>query len=102
MPDELTPAITLTQHLLIHGHVQGVSFRWSMVQAAQLRGVRGWVRNRNDGCVEALVTGPAAAVQSLVQWAHQGPRHARVDGVDVRNAAAPSEPFSDFAQRETM
>lgn len=102
MPDNVTPTTTLTQHLLIRGHVQGVSYRWSMVQAAQQRGVRGWVRNRHDGCVEALVTGSADAVQSLVAWAHQGPPHARVDGVEVTSVPAPSEPFADFAQRETV
>ncbi|MDP3228743.1 MAG: acylphosphatase [Acidovorax sp.] len=102
MPDNITPTITLTQHLLIRGHVQGVSYRWSMVQAAHQRGVQGWVRNRQDGCVEALVTGPADAVQSLVEWAHHGPPHASVDGVEVRNVPAPSDPFADFAQRETV
>ena len=100
--DNVTPATTLTQHLLIRGHVQGVSYRWFMVQAAQQRGVRGWVRNRHDGCVEALVTGPADAVQSLIEWAHQGPPHARVDRVEVTSVPAPSEPFADFAQRETV
>jgi acylphosphatase len=102
MPNNITPAIPLTQHLLVRGHVQGVSYRWSMVQAAQQRGVRGWVRNRQDGCVEALVTGPADAVQSLVEWAHQGPPHARVDGVEVTGVPAPSEPLADFTQRETV
>jgi acylphosphatase len=102
MPNNATPTIPSTQHLLIRGHVQGVSYRWSMVQAAQQRGVRGWVRNRQDGCVEALVTGPADAVQSLVEWAHQGPPHARVDGVEVTGVPAPSEPLADFTQRETV
>lgn len=102
MPGHITSPITLTQHLLIRGHVQGVSYRWSMVQAAQQRGVRGWVRNRHDGCVEAVVTGLADAVQSLVEWAHQGPAQARVDGVEVSNVSAPSEPFTGFMQRETV
>lgn len=99
-----TPAV-ITQHLIIRGHVQGVGYRWSMVQAAQQRGVQGWVRNRRDGSVEALITGTAEAVQSLIDWAHQGPPHARVDAVDVRSVSAPSgpsEPSSGFVQRETV
>lgn len=92
----------ITQHLVIRGHVQGVSYRWSMVQAAQHRGVQGWVRNRHDGSVEALATGATEAVQSLIDWAHQGPPHARVDTVEVVTVPAPSESLSGFVQRETV
>ncbi|WP_426305764.1 acylphosphatase [Acidovorax facilis] len=97
-----TPTITITRHLLIRGRVQGVSYRWSMVQAAQQRGVQGWVRNRRDGSVEALATGPVEAVQSLIDWAHQGPAHARVDGVEVCNVSEPAEPRAGFVQRDTV
>lgn len=92
----------ITRHLVIRGQVQGVSYRWSMVQAAQQRGVQGWVRNRRDGCVEALVIGPMDAVQSLIDWAHQGPPHARVKAVEVTTLPAPAEPVSGFTQRETV
>lgn len=73
-----------------------------MVQAAQERGVQGWVRNRRDGSVEALATGPADAVQSLIDWAHQGPPHARVDGVDVSAVVEAEECLAGFVQRETV
>ncbi len=96
-----TPAV-ITQHLIIRGHVQGVGYRWSMVQAAQQRGVQGWVRNCRDGGVEALATGPQDAVQSLIEWAHQGPPHARVDVVEARIVTAPSETSPGFVQRETV
>lgn len=96
------PQAVITQHLLICGHVQGVGYRWSMVQAAQQRAVQGWVRNRRDGSVEALVSGPADAVQSLVDWAHQGPPHARVDAVSASAAAGPAEPLSGFVQKDTV
>ena len=96
------PHTDITQHLHIRGHVQGVGYRWSMVQAAQQRGLQGWVRNRRDGSVEAQATGPADAVQSLVDWAHQGPPHARVDAVEARSVPAPAEPVPGFVQRDTV
>ncbi|MBD9392804.1 acylphosphatase [Acidovorax sp. ACV01] len=101
-PSSSNTTSTTTRHLLIRGHVQGVSYRWSMVQAAHQRGLQGWVRNRLDGSVEALATGPAEAVQSLIDWAHQGPPHARVDGVEVGSLAEPAELLAGFVQRETV
>lgn len=91
---------TVTRHLAIHGLVQGVGYRWSMVQAAQRLGVRGWVRNRRDGSVEALAAGEAGAVEALIRWARQGPAGAQVDAVDVVDAA---DGVPDgFEQRETV
>jgi len=72
-----------TLHLIIHGHVQGVYYRDSMRREAQRLSVAGWVRNRDDGTVEAVLHGPAEAVEALVQWAHRGPEHARVERVHV-------------------
>ena len=69
--------------LKIRGRVQGVGFRWSMVQEAKQLGVRGWVRNRRDGSVEAMVTGRPEAVDRIVEWARTGPKSARVSAVDV-------------------
>ena len=89
----MTEEIT-TRHLLITGHVQGVSYRWSMVQAAERLGVRGWVRNRADGRVEA--------VQALIDWAHQGPAQARVDRVVVGNVPDGGEAPQGFTQRDTV
>ena len=92
----------VTRHLVVHGLVQGVGYRWSMVQAAQRLGVRGWVRNRRDGNVEALVAGAADAVEALVHWARQGPAGARVEAVDVNEAEAADGLPDGFAQRETV
>lgn len=73
-------------HLHIHGRVQGVGFRESMIDEAARLGVRGWVRNRTDGTVEAVLDGPQAARSALLAWAHRGPAAARVAQVQTREA----------------
>lgn len=73
----------IARRLVIRGIVQGVGYRWSLVEQARRLGVTGWVRNRLDGSVEALVCGEAVAVDAVVTWAHNGPRGARVMRVDV-------------------
>jgi acylphosphatase len=69
----------VTRHLRIRGRVQGVGFRYALRREAQRNGVRGWVRNRRDGSVEAIVQGDAQAVARLVEWARRGPPAAQVD-----------------------
>jgi acylphosphatase len=63
--------------------VQGVFFRDSTRLQAQAAGVTGWVRNLDDGRVEAVFEGSRDAVQRVVQWCHSGPRHAHVEKVEV-------------------
>lgn len=75
------------RHLLVHGVVQGVGFRWALAAQAERAGVRGWVRNREDGVVEAHLEGAADAVQAVVDWAQVGPRYARVSHVEVTAVA---------------
>lgn len=94
--------VTITRLLRITGRVQGVYYRASTVQHAQALGLRGWVRNRLDGSVEALVTGPADAVQTLVEWAQRGPAMARVERVAVQEALGAAEVLDGFEQRETV
>ena len=72
-----------TLRLVIHGRVQGVFFRDSMKSEAQFLAVTGWVRNRNDGTVEAAVQGESAAVDNSVCWARRGPQRARVEQVEI-------------------
>lgn len=71
-----------TLRLVIHGRVQGVWYRDSMRREAEHLGVSGWVRNRGDGTVEAMVQGAPEAVDALVRWAHRGPQLAEVERVE--------------------
>ena len=70
-------------HVVIDGLVQGVNFRARTRDQARAAGVEGWVRNRDDGRVEAVFEGPQAAVKRVVDWCYSGPSYARVDHVDV-------------------
>jgi len=72
-----------TLHLVIHGRVQGVFFRQSMFREAQNLAITGWVRNRHDGTVEAVVQGDYGAVDAMVRWAGRGPEMAQVERVDA-------------------
>ena len=75
----------------IRGRVQGVWFRSWTAEEASSRGLSGWVRNRADGSVEALFAGPIAAVDGMLETCRQGPPMAVVRGVDIAQAAPPSE-----------
>lgn len=70
-------------HAWISGMVQGVNFRYTTRRRAEQRGLAGWVRNLPDGRVEAVFEGDPEGVKTMLDWCHQGPRMARVDGVDV-------------------
>ena len=69
----------------VTGLVQGVFFRAEAQQKAHRLGVAGWVRNEPDGSVAARFEGEPDAVEAMVAWCREGPRRARVEGVDVRN-----------------
>lgn len=75
------------RRVVVTGQVQGVFFRDSARRQAQVRGVAGWVRNRPDGSVEAVLEGTPEAVDAVVAWARTGPPAAVVADVDVQDEA---------------
>ena len=85
----------MTRHLTIRGRVQGVGYRNYFEYKARQLGISGWVRNRSDGSVEAVVHGAAAAVDAIIECARRGPRAAQVNSVEVR------EESGDYALFET-
>lgn len=83
----------------ISGKVQGVWYRGWTVDEAMRRGLRGWVRNRRDGSVEALFIGPADPVEKMIEACSSGPPAARVDMIE--RSAADDDGSSGFEQRPT-
>ena len=99
-PDPGNPVvIEPVLRLRIFGVVQGVGYRWSMVEAARRLGVRGGVRNRRDGSVEAIVAGPQEALDEIIDWARQGPPSAAVTRVDVLTGEGNFESFEEWATK---
>ena len=77
--------------LRIHGRVQGVFYRDSTQREAQRMELRGWVRNRSDGSVEAVAQGPPERVAALIDWCHEGPPLAQVAEVVVTEESGDTE-----------
>ena len=86
------------KRLVISGIVQGVGFRYAMMSQARLLGVAGWVRNRRDGSVEAMIAGDAIQIEAILEWSREGPAGAVV--ADVMGETASGE-FADFELRPT-
>ncbi len=76
------------RHFIVRGRVQGIGYRAWMANEAVQRGLEGWVRNRREGSVEAVLAGPADAVDAMIEAARRGPWPARVTGMDVSEATA--------------
>lgn len=91
--------MTEVRRLIITGRVQGVWFRGSMVAEAERLGVTGWVRNRADGSVEAMVAGSAEQVAAIMNWARRGPPNAVVEHVAVELGEGE---FSIFERRASL
>jgi acylphosphatase len=73
----------MRKRVVVHGSVQGVFFRDTMRRLAEQRSVSGWVRNNADGTVEVVLEGDESALERLLAFAHEGPRGARVERVEV-------------------
>lgn len=78
-------------HVFVSGRVQGVFFRARTGEQARAAGLAGWVRNLDDGRVEAVFEGPRPAVQQLVEWCRVGPPASHVESVEVRWLAPTGE-----------
>ena len=83
----------IARRIVVRGLVQGVGFRYALADEARCRDLSGWVRNRRDGTVEALLVGPDGDVEALIDWARRGPPAARVAEVSVEASAERAESF---------
>lgn len=89
--------MAITRHLVAVGRVQGVGFRQFVLSAARELKVTGWVRNRADGSVEAIVSGAPPAVEAMIERAQRGPAHARVTALRVSEAEGEFQRFDLLA-----
>lgn len=93
----------ITRQIRVKGRVQGVGFRHALRREAERNGVRGWVRNRSDGSVEAVVQGEAPAVARVIDWARRGPPAARVaELVEAEPTADFPSMYQRFEERPTV
>lgn len=84
----------ICRHFFVSGRVQGVYFRAATRDTALTLGINGWVRNLDDGRVEAVACGDQAALDAFARWLAHGPPHARVTDVAAREIAR--QPYADF------
>lgn len=91
--------LKITRHLQIYGLVQGVFFRDSLRQQAEALEVSGWVRNRRDGSVEAMLQGNEGAVEALIAWCRIGNGRSRVERVEIENGQGE---FTRFDRLDTI
>ncbi len=96
----------LIRHIIARGRVQGVGYRAFVADEAMNRGIAGWVRNRRDGTVEAVFSGPAEVVQGMIEACRKGPWGARVDGIEEREGTedelAQRRPGEEFSVLPTI
>lgn len=78
--------MTVSRHIIAKGRVQGVGYRHFVTETAMAHSLQGWVRNRMSGMVEAVLIGPADAVDAVIAECRTGPRNARVEGIDQSDA----------------
>lgn len=85
----------------VRGQVQGVGYRWFTREVADAAGITGWVRNRHDGSVEAVLQGEPEAVDAVLRAMRKGPRGARVIEMTTSGVSDPPDPEPGFEIRPT-
>jgi len=90
----------IAKHLIISGQVQGIGYRDWLTETARKIGLAGWVRNRSDGTVEALIAGETDAVEEVVRACRRGPRMAIVSTIHETLAEPPAS--REFTKRPTV
>ena len=73
----------ITVRLEIKGKVQGVFFRATASRIAEKNNLKGWIKNKSNGDVEAMVTGKKEAVETFIKWCKDGPKRAVIDEVNI-------------------
>ena len=92
----------IVRRVIVEGYVQGVGYREFTRRAALRLGVSGWVRNRSDGAVEALICGPPASVEALIGEMRKGPRFAKVENLSaIDQDETPGDDNGAFIVRTT-
>jgi len=94
-------AATQTRLVRVRGRVQGVGYRYACVRQALELGVLGWVRNRADGSVEAMLQGAPEVLALMCGWMERGVPGAWVERMEVSEVKAPSPPLEGFEQLPT-
>ena len=87
--------MTVARHIVAKGRVQGVGYRNFVFEAATAKGLQGWVRNRMAGTVEAVLVGPAEAVDKVIEECRKGPPASRVEGIDQHEATPDQRALHD-------
>ena len=90
------------RRLRVAGRVQGVGFRYALQEEADRLGLAGWVRNRRDGSVEAMVQGASEAVEAITAWARRGPPGSRVSDLRVEDAGDEEPDHAEFRIAATI
>ena len=91
----------VTRLVRVRGRVQGVGYRHACVQQARALGVTGWVRNRMDDSVEAMLQGPRRQVTRMCDWMRDEMPAALVEAIDVTELQPPFPTFDRFEQQPT-
>ncbi|MGC9489754.1 MAG: acylphosphatase [Thermovirgaceae bacterium] len=87
-------------YLRISGIVQGVGFRWRTLQKAKELGLKGWIRNRPDGDVDAVLQGDNEKIKAMIEWMERSPPHSLVQNIEVQWGKA-EKLYADFMIRRS-